>query len=373
MRGARRFLAWTGAATILASLGLCAARHTRRPRGGSTEAFEASQPQHVVETGDTLWDVCEKITGKPWIWPRVWAMNPEITNPHWIFPGDVVRFDAPTEAPPSRAELVASNVDIPQASEAQADKEAQGPRVEVITTAPPPTRNKIDLVQKVFDGTLVTDKELAEAGKLTNSLQDKVMLRVGDLVFMTFPRTKLPKVGDTYIIYRTVRQVNHPVSGRRIGFMTEITGTAIVQELERDVARAQIKNAVTEIERGQLVAPLRGDLMLSIKGTPAKRVVEGVVVAIEGDRVSAGEQRLVFIDKGRRDGLERGNELRVRSRGDPFTQTDKNFPDIDLATLLLVDVRDTSSSALVLDALRELWAGDVVRSVGPAASVRPTR
>ena len=371
MHGAKRLLAWTGTAAIMASLGLCAARHTRRPRGGTAESFEASQPQHVVESGDTLWDICEKVTGKPWIWPRIWAMNPEITNPHWIFPGDVVRFDAPTEAPPSRAEMVASNVDIPEASEAQADKQAQGPRVEVISTAPPPSRDKRDLVQKVFDGTLVTDKELAESGRLTNSLHDKMLLRVNDLVFMTFPKNKLPKVGDTYIIYHTIRQVNHPVTGRKIGYMTEITGTATVQELERDVARAQIKNAVTEIERGQLVTPLRGDLMVSVKGTPAKRTVEGVVVAIEGDRATAGEQRVIFIDKGKRDGLERGNELRVRSHGDPLTETDKNFPDIDLATLLVVDVRDTSSSALVIDAVRELWAGDVVRSVGPAHSCRP--
>ena len=365
MHGARRWLAWTGAAALMASLGLCAARHTRRPRGGVAESFEASQPQHVVQTGDTLWDVCEKITGKPWIWPRVWAMNPEITNPHWIFPGDVVRFDAPTEMPPSRAELVASNVDIPEANEAQVDKQAQGPRVEVISTAPPPARNKRDLVQKIFNGTLVTDKELAEAGRLTNSLHDKVLLRVGDLVLLTFPKNKMPKIGDTYVLYRTLRQVNHPVNGRKIGFMTEITGTAIVQELERDVARAQIKNAVREVERGQMATPLKGDLVVSVKGTPAKRTVDGVVVAIEGDHVSAGEQSMVFIDKGKRDGLERGNEVRVRTHGDPLTETDKNFPDIDLATMILVDVRDTSSSALVVDSLREIWPGDPVRSVGP--------
>ena len=46
---------------------------------------------HVVQKGDTLWSLCSKYFGDPWRWPRLWAANPIITNPHWIFPGDVVR------------------------------------------------------------------------------------------------------------------------------------------------------------------------------------------------------------------------------------------------------------------------------------------
>ena len=46
---------------------------------------------HVVQNGDTLWSLCSKYFGDPWRWPRLWAANPVITNPHWIFPGDVIR------------------------------------------------------------------------------------------------------------------------------------------------------------------------------------------------------------------------------------------------------------------------------------------
>src|SRR5262249_41651714 len=46
---------------------------------------------HVVRRGDTLWDICWFYFNDPWQWPRVWSYNPQITNPHWIYPGDLVR------------------------------------------------------------------------------------------------------------------------------------------------------------------------------------------------------------------------------------------------------------------------------------------
>ena len=53
--------------------------------------FQPNKMQHVVEDGDTLWDICDAVLGRPELWPRVWSMNPEITNPHWIYPGDIIR------------------------------------------------------------------------------------------------------------------------------------------------------------------------------------------------------------------------------------------------------------------------------------------
>jgi hypothetical protein len=46
---------------------------------------------HVVRRGDTLWDICFLYFNDPWQWPKIWSYNPQITNPHWIYPGDLVR------------------------------------------------------------------------------------------------------------------------------------------------------------------------------------------------------------------------------------------------------------------------------------------
>ena len=74
---------------------------------------------HVVEPGDTLWDITARVFGDPFLWPKVWSYNPEITNPNWIYPGDIIRFYPSTEPLPSSPEglEIASEVEVPEEEE----------------------------------------------------------------------------------------------------------------------------------------------------------------------------------------------------------------------------------------------------------------
>jgi hypothetical protein len=353
-----------GFGVAVSPLSLCAARKTKAPKKVVDDSFTPSVDQQVVEAGDTLWSITEKVTGKPWLWPKVWAMNPEITNPHWVYAGDIVRFVPSGEEQPRHAELVASQVDIPNTTEAAADKAADGPKVEVISTAPPPSRDKRNAMQHVFNGTFVTPQELAEAGRLTNALPDKILLGPGDTIYLTFKDGAAPQPGAKFLVYRTAQPVFHPVTGKQWGYMTEITGTATVQALEKDVARARLDHALREVERGQYITPAGSDLMVSVQPTAAKGAVDAVILAVEGDGPAIGEQRLVFIDKGKNDGVERGNRLAVRSHEDPLVPLRTSAPAIDVAYLVVVDAKETTSSCLVVDSVKEIWPGDPVQTVG---------
>src|SRR4029079_6529011 len=76
---------------------------------------------HVGRRGDTLWDICWYYFNDPWQWPKVWSYNAQITNPHWIYPGDLVRL-------------------LPRGMFAPSDAKAEPEKITPIDNAPPPQK-----------------------------------------------------------------------------------------------------------------------------------------------------------------------------------------------------------------------------------------
>jgi hypothetical protein len=311
---------------------------------------------HVVRRGDTLWDICGYYFNDPWQWPKVWSYNAQITNPHWIYPGDLVRL-----LPKG---MIANVAPLPDDVEGGPDAAGDG-QPDNFEPAPA-RRTDVQLTKMGF----VDQQNLDNSITIDGSIDAKELLSTGDGVYLKYPENRPPKVGQRYTIYKTDVPVQHPDSGKKVGSYVRILGELEVSDVKKDRrARAIITAANQEIERGDLVGPLERQFK-TVPPVAAKVDAQGTIIAmLTGDQLM-GEGAVVFIDLGQKDGLEVGNRMYVVRRGDALEeqmapsgnvgQDDRRFPARALGQVTLVDVGKSVSVGLVTLSVEELGVGDLV-------------
>src|SRR5690606_2130314 len=118
--------------------------------------------------------------------------------------------------------------------------------------------------------------------------------------------------------------------------------------------------SLVEIERGDRVGPIAGDLARRIGTTPNAADVEAFILATVDENVSElGQGHVVFLDRGSADGVTEGNTFDVLRAGDGLDDDgytpyfDEMLPVERIGSLVVVDVREQTSAALVVRSIRE--------------------
>ncbi len=326
------------------------------PPADSNETEEV----HVVQKGDTLWDLTAHYLNNPWYWPKVWSYNPQISNPHFLYPGDKIRFTKGGDQQPGQI-LASSTRDMPEQAASQEGAEAGAPKfVEASVGYDPNHRGMI--VQNIQ---MLTEKELAEAGTLQNAMDGKTMLSTYDIAFIRFKKgVAHPAVGSKVVFYQKVGSVD---GVRRHGpdyVLTMITGTGVITDNSANQAlvTVRIEKTFEPIERGQFVAPLTQPLTVELKTTPNAAKVSGTLLAGEyWSKDLIGQFHYVFVDRGNIDGVKNGNTFVViRDHDDYSDHPGDPIPPQVVGSLVIVDAKDSASMALVTQSLLDLKPGDHV-------------
>jgi hypothetical protein len=303
---------------------------------------------HVVRKGDTLWDICWYYFNDPWQWPKVWSYNPQITNPHWIYPGDLVR-------------LLPRGAFVTQPGTSLNEPDNKTPKPAV---TPPAPQRRIDagLRQVAF----VEKDDLDRTMKIEGAVDEKVLLGTNDAVYISYPEGKPPQVGRRYSIYIPDNQVKE-------GSYVHVLGSVEIRSVRQDKrARGVIVDANQEIERGALVGPLMTTFKTVPPVTPKVDAQGTIIAMLRGDQL-IGQGEVVFINLGQGSGIEIGNRMRVVRRGDakPPTmdrqvgQDDSKFPARALGEVVIVDIGKKMSIGLVTLSVQEMDVGDLVMMQKP--------
>src|SRR5262249_44828043 len=162
----------------------------------------------------------------PWRWPKLWAENPDIANPHWIFPGQIVRLRPGLPAPP-----VAS---------AAATAPAPSPARAVAARPAPPRPRGPNPALALRQVGFVDEGAFHSAGVIGGSVEEKIMLATGDQAYIEFPAAEKRAAGATYAVYRvdTASPVREPGSRALLGYLVHICGEVALDPPPRDGDRA---------------------------------------------------------------------------------------------------------------------------------------
>lgn len=247
---------------------------------------------HSVRRGDTLWDIAGRYHANPYAWPQVWAMNPQVQNPNWIYPGDRLRLRDPNEAP-TRGDVGVSSL--------------KGGRGRV----PPKTIFLRDLGW-------VDDPKKDTWGKLVGSPDDQMLLSEGDDIYLQLEDDHELAIGSQLTLFREIKKVRSETARAQL---VSVRGTARVDRYnpKTRMVRARIVEALDVIERGEKVGPVlrRFDV---IPPASSDGDLEAKIIASIYPYQIFGQQQVVFIDKGEQDGVKPGQRFFAVRRGDRWVQ-----------------------------------------------------
>ncbi|HVG63295.1 MAG TPA: LysM peptidoglycan-binding domain-containing protein [Hyalangium sp.] len=347
---------------------------------GTENARETAPGEvHTVVRGDTLWDLSQQYLGTPWYWPKVWSYNPQIANPHWIYPGNQVRFFPAGEEVPSRVEA-GTGPDAAEGAELEAATELGPVSGEQLVE----TSGKIGY--QGTGGTLVatrgfvTAKEVDEAGKIDSSFSEAELLSYPETVYLRFKRKIDAKVGDRYLVFRTDQEIKHPITNKRVGYLTNLLGTVRVLSVGDKFVTAQVSETWDGIMRGDLVGPYGERLVERVAVRPNSKALKGyIVTAMQPFLTITAEHHFMVIDKGSADGVQVGNTFSVLRQGNlavgrllrDMDAKEKTLPDEVIGICLVTEVKERTSNCIIVQSLREIFPGDRVEmrvGAAPTAS-----
>lgn len=308
----------------------------------------AEEPQtYTITKGDTLWGLSERFMKDPYYWPDLWAKNPKVTNPHFIFPGQRLKiYD-------NRIEVV----DAPEEKKTAAEPTAAAPLQE--------TAKETVFTITGGEGFLM-EKEMPPAGMIISTYQNRQIIGTDDIVYTNLGRATGGKVGDRYSIFKKSTAISHPVTNEIIGHKVIPLGTLQITELEDRVSKAIITESFMEIGPGSFLGPY-AEKNRSVALKVADRDLIGRIVETKtgNNAIAAGD--IAYLDLGARQGITAGNMVyAIRDvQPDPkfiSVPVGKLPPEV-IGALVVVETGPNTSTALVVKSIDTIYRNDRVELI----------
>ncbi len=332
--------------------------------GVSEAQVRDNQPGiYVVQRGDTLWDIAQVFLDEPWRWPDLWEVNPEIENPHLIYPGDVVRLRW-TDGQPG---LVLERGEPSRTVRAVPDDTTRlQPRIryEPLVSAIP----SIDLEAVgpfLSSNRVVRPRELENAPYVVQGDSGRLLTGAGDRMYVR--GRELGAVGDSYSVVRRAINLIDPDTGELLGLEAEEIGTARIISLSGDIATMSVTSSREDIRIGDRILPMETRALdPTFFPSAPQNSIRGRILKVLGGVSQVGSLSVVVLNVGDREGIEVGNVLSIHQQGAVVRDRERNeqirLPSEEAGLMMVFRVFERVAYGIVLEARRPLAVLDEVRN-----------
>ena len=319
--------------------------------------------EYVVQIGDTLWDIAATFLRDPWYWPEVWYVNPQVENPHLIYPGDVlalVTIDG------------RERITTVRGSTYRVSPTARvTPLTESITSIP------YDQIASFLSKGLVLEKSQAdELPYILATRGDHMMASAGNEIYVRGGRPS-PN-GTEFSVVHIADELRDPDDNALLGYQGIYVGEG-AQSRGGDPSTVALTDTNREALAGDRLIPETVDIPLNFFPKAPDTNIEGKIISVVDGVSLIGQYQVVVLNRGARNGLAPGDVLTVfqagetvrdRYAGKSFLSTGGGFmggesvtlPDEAAGTIMIFKVYDRIGYALVMEATSDIHVFDAVRN-----------
>ncbi len=307
---------------------------------------------YTIQKGDTLWDLSHSFSNTPWVWPEMWQYNPQITNPHLIYPGQKI--------------LIYKK-----------EWEGKEKQPEPIVEEPVQKEASVYAYKKIMPLGFIREKAVDAHGTIFKAQTDALLISSGTQVYI-YPEPDAPLlvVGNKYTTFRTSEPVKDPETNKYIGIQYILSGVVEITSVEDEFAIGELITSYRTVQINDHLMPYE-QRAISIPIKPSKQGINGKIIKSEEEDTMIAQFSIVFIDKGEIDGVEPGQfyslYLQESARPDP-----EKYSSVDLTPYLIGDIfialtEETTSTAVVTNSIQQIIPGNLVMPLEVSGKYAPVK
>jgi hypothetical protein len=311
---------------------------------------------YTVKKGDTLWDISQHFNDTPWHWPDLWKENDQITNPHWIYPGERIRlYHGLGEHKYQEQENKAAEITPLKPIKTVIPKAITPKSLEPIVTEKHiyfAGMNRVGFIRK---------EPVETTGRIFKAQGRKELVSTEDTIYVQPEGNKdagfIP--GSRHTVYRTLAPTRERKSVERIGFQYYLLGVIEIIKNESEYAVAKVIDIYREIRINDKLMPyVNRPQQLPI--TKPMAGIEGRIITSEEHSKLMGEHSIAFINKGEKDNLFPGQNYEIYYSMKHRWLSKKNNTDLvptKIGSLVILHTEKETSTVLIYDSSNSISAG----------------